>query len=243
MLHIVLWKWSQPNAREVYTAHHINVMARMLHRNLAGVRYRVICVTDAPLGIECENFPLWSDHDDLPNATKFDLPSCYRRLKLYDPATQRSLGIMPGDRIMSIDVDAVITGPLKPMLEAVKPYRFMGWALPGTHHPKVFNGSLQIFTAGDLSFIWERFDPATSPQEALKAGYLGSDQSWLSMHLVKHEQCEGLGYPTVASYPAHIRKLGILQRDTRIIFFHGKRKPWHTATMKESSWVARYWRY
>jgi hypothetical protein len=243
MLHIVLWKWAQPNAREVYTAHHINVMTRMLHRNLVGVRYRVICVTDSPFGIECETYPLWDDHNGLANATKFDLPSCYRRLKLYDPATQRALGIQSGDRIMSIDVDTVIVGPLKQMLDAVRPYRFVGWALPGTHHPKVFNGSLQLFTAGDLSDIWTNFNAATSPQQALAAGYLGSDQSWLSMNLVKRERCEGLGFPTVASYPGHIRKMHVLQRDTRIIFFHGKRKPWHSTVLKESPWVARYWRY
>jgi len=241
MLHVVLWKWQQPNARETYTAQHVNVMAQMLHRNLSGVRYRVVCVTDEPYGVLPETFPLWSDHDDLPNATKRDLPSCYRRLKLYDPETQRQMGIKPGDHIMGIDLDTLITGDLKPLLASAYAHRFMGWALPGRHHPKVFNGSLQIFKAGDLAHIWRDFDPRTSPKLALNAGFLGSDQSWLSMNLVNMPGCEGFGYPTVASYPHNIKRLATLSRDVRVIFFHGSRKPWHRLAMQESPWIKRYW--
>lgn len=242
MLQVVLWKWVQPNARETYTAEHVNVMTAMLHRNLAGLRYRIICVTDEPRGVECETFPLWGDHDDLPNATKFNLPSCYRRLKLYDPATQIAMGMKAGDRIMGIDLDALIIGQLAPLIQAAAPFRFMGWALPGTNHPKVFNGSLQIFTAGDLSEIWSQFDARTSPKEAFKAGFMGSDQSWLSMKLVNQPNCDGLGYPAVVSYPRHIRKLATLDKNSRIIFFHGSRKPWHRESMTESPWIKRYWR-
>lgn len=241
LLHVVLWKWSQPNARETYTALHVNVMASMLARHLSGMRYRIVCVTDEPYGVTPETFPLWNDHDDLANATKWDLPSCYRRLKLYDPATQAAMGIKPGDRIMGIDLDTLVTGDLKPLLAAAAPFRFMGWALQGKHHPKVFNGSLQIFTAGDLSEIWTEFDAKTSPALAFKNKWLGSDQSWLSMNLVGKPGCDGLAYPTVASYPHHIRQLKILRKDVRLIFFHGSRKPWHPITMQESPWVKRYW--
>lgn len=241
MLQVVLWKWQQPNAREVYTAQHVNVMASMLHRNLSGLKYRIVCVTDDPYGVMPETHPLWEDHNDLPNATKHNLPSCYRRLKLYDPATQAAMGIKPGDRIMSIDLDTLVLRPLKPILDAASTHRFMGWALPGQHHPKVFNGSLQIFTAGDLSEIWSAFNPASSPRDALKAGFLGSDQSWLSMNLVNKPKCDGLGYPAVASYPHHIRRLSKLSKDVHLIFFHGSRKPWHELAMQESPWIKRYW--
>jgi len=242
LLHVVLWKWVQPNAREVYRAEHVNVMTAMLHRNLAGLRYRIVCVTDEPRGVECETFPLWSDHDDLANATKHHLPSCYRRLKLYDPPTQTAMGMKAGERIMSIDLDALITGQLRPLIEAAKSYRFMGWALPGQHHPKVFNGSLQMFTAGDLSEIWTDFNAEVSPRQAFRAGWLGSDQSWLSMNLVHRENCDGFGYPAVVSYPRHIRKLAVLDKNSRIIFFHGSRKPWHRESLMESPWIRRYWR-
>lgn len=242
MLHLVLWKWSQPNARETYTSEHVNVMTAMLHRNMGGLKYRIICVTDEARGVECETFPLWDDCDNLANASKWDLPSCYRRLKLYDPATQNAMGIKPGELIVSIDLDALILKPLAPLIAAAKTYAFMGWALKGQYHPKVFNGSLQIFKAGTLSEIWSTFNAATSPKEANRAKFMGSDQSWLSMNLVHRPDCEGFGYPDVASYPHNIRQLAMLSRDVRIIFFHGRRKPWHREALKESPWINRYWR-
>ena len=240
-VHVVMWKWHQENMPGAYKSEYVNIMCAMLARNMKGVDYRPICITDDQMGInKCETFELWNDHRLLANATKPSLPSCYRRLKLFDPDTQSKLGIRPGDRILSIDLDTVIVGPLRQIVERSE--RYLGWALPGTHHPKVFNGSFFMFTAGDLSEIWEKFDPDVSPKLALNRGFLGSDQSWLSMNLVGREGCDGLTFPVVASYPKNIRVMKALVAGTRIIFFHGKRKPWHQSTINETPWLANYWR-
>src|SRR5687767_9394851 len=122
MLHVVLWKWTQPDSREPYTVEHANVMARMVRRNLPNTLHRIILITDDAWGVDeaaiDRAYPLWKDHDNLANATKRNLPSCYRRLKLYDPATQTDLGIAPGDRILGIDLDTIILHPLDHMLAA-----------------------------------------------------------------------------------------------------------------------------
>lgn len=241
--HVVLWKWHQPNAMEVYKPEHVNAVVEMLKPHLKGLRWRIICITDDPTGIDrCETFRLWDDCKQLKNATKATLPSCYRRLKLYDPVTQYQLGIDEGDRIISLDLDSVVCKSLVPTL--TRKERFLGWALPGTHHPKVFNGSFQMFTAGDLSHIWNDFDPETSPAEAFAAKYLGSDQSWISYKLVHEEGCDGVDYPTFASYPKHVKQLAHFRQDTAIVFFHGRRKPWHDMALRESPWIKRYanWR-
>lgn len=239
--HIVLWKWYQKNAMECYRPEHVNAMVEMLKPNLKGLRWRIICITDDANKIDrCETFPLWRDCGELSNATKASLPSCYRRLKLYDPETQAKLGIKEGERIISLDLDSVICNSLVPTLS--RPDRFVGWGLPGTYHPKVFNGSFQMFTAGDLAEIWKEFDPATSPAEAFAAKYLGSDQSWISYRLVNKPGCIGVEYPEFASYPNHVRKLAHFRSDTAIVFFHGRRKPWHHVSMQESPWINRYWR-
>lgn len=242
MLQIVLWKWDQPGFKHTYTAQHVNVMCSMLRRNLQGKPHRILCVTDRDDGItECETAPLWNDFHDLPNATGKHLPSCYRRLKLYDPKTQRDvLGIDKRDRIMGIDLDSLITSDLRPVIEAEG--RFVGWKLKGQQGRDVFNGSLQIFNAGDLAFIWEEFDPKTSPKEAFNAGFRGSDQSWLSYKLVGKEGSVGLEWPLVASYPLQNRIQGILKRETAIIFFHGSEKPWHPNAKFNTPWIERYWR-
>jgi hypothetical protein len=241
MLHIVLWKWTQPNPMTEYTAEHVNVMVSMLNRNLANTRHRIVCVTDNPDGIVgCETFPLWKDAGDLLNATKVYLPSCYRRLKLYDPATQALMGIPAGDRIMSIDLDTVIAGPLDRLVATEG--RFIGWELRGTYRPKVFNGSLQMFTAGDLAHIWKEFNPATSPKQAANAGFLGSDQAWLSMNLIGTPGATGLKWPLVASYPLNVRLQNQLDPDTRIVFYHGRIKPWSDEARTETYITQRLWR-
>lgn len=241
MLQVVLWKWEQPGTNRVYTPEHVNVMCSMLRRNLVNTPHRIVCVTDNDSGItECETAPLWRDTDDLPNATGRHLPSCYRRLKLYDRATQRDIGIDKGDRVMGIDLDALITGDLREVARTEGTY--VGWHLKRSDGKFVFNGSLQMFTAGDLQEIWSEFDPAKSPKEAFAAGFRGSDQSWLSWKLCERPGCVGLIYPQVSSYPLQNRIMGELKHATKIVFFHGSQKPWDPQARFNSRWIDRYWR-
>jgi hypothetical protein len=243
MLHVVLWKWSQPGFRETYTSEHANIVAAMVRRNLKGIPHRVIIVTDEPWGINedvLKSYPLWGDHDTIANASGQHLPSCYRRLKLFDAATQAALDISPGHRVMWIDLDAVICGPLANIVSRKE--KFVGWGVPGTYHPRVFNGSLVIFTAGQLQHIWDKFDPKVSPKAALKSGYLGSDQGWLSMNLApNHGEAHGVSFPEVMSYPREVRRMKMVHPSTRIVFFHGNRKPWHPHVLRESPWISRFW--
>jgi hypothetical protein len=241
MLQIVLWKWEQAGTNRVYTHEHVNVMCTMLRRHLTNTPHRIVCVTDRDSGInECETAPLWRDADDLPNATGRHLPSCYRRLKLYDRETQKDIGIDRGDRIMGIDLDALITGDLREVVQTEG--TFVGWHLKRADQKYVFNGSLQMFTAGDLQEIWSEFDPAKSPKAAFAAGFRGSDQSWISWKLDGRKDCVGLLYPTVSSYPLQNRIMGELKHATKIVFFHGSQKPWDTQARFDSRWIDRYWR-
>ncbi len=246
MLQIVLWKWDQPGFRVTYTAEHVNVMCAMLRRNLRNFPHRIVCVTDNSDGItECETAAIWPDHNGLANASGKQLPSCYRRLKLYNPETQRDeLGIDKGDRIMSIDLDALITGDVRGIAQTEG--LFVGWELTGEQGRKVFNGSLQIFTAGELADVWSSFDHETSPREALTRGYRGSDQAWISYCLLGKGRerlgLVGLKWPEVASYPLQTRIQGILKTETRMIFFHGREKPWTAQAIHNTPWIERYWR-
>lgn len=242
MLHIVLWKWTQPHGTgHDYTAEQVDIMCAMLRRNLQGIQHRIVCVTDDDAGInECETFPLWKDFEDLPNATGNKLPSCYRRLKLYDRATQRDMGISLGDRIMGIDLDTLITGDLREVVHT--PGMYVGWYLPNRLGELVFNGSLQMFTAGTLQEIWSEFDPRESPKKALHAGFKGSDQAWLSMNLCPRKDVVGLTEPLVSSYPLQNRIQGKLKAATKIIFFHGTQKPWNPDARFHTPWIDRYWR-
>ena len=242
MITVVLWKWYQENLRlnRVYTAVHINTMCAMIKRHL-DCDHRIICITDDPTGVECETFELWNDHRMLTNATKAYLPSCYRRLKLYDQKTQRDLGIKIGDRIVGLDVDAVVSGPLFDLFTIKGDY--IGWELPGGRTGRgVFNGSLQMFNSdGTLQFIWDEFKGNESRIEAANAGYHGSDQAWLSYRLMGRDGSVGIKSPRVVSYPLQSKLQGC-KPDNVIHFFHGLYKPWDPEIKAETPWVRNHWR-
>jgi hypothetical protein len=240
MLHVVIWKWAPGvGVERHYNALHVNHLAHAL-RAQTSLQMRVVCVTDEPYGIDCETYPLWKDCDQLKNATKAHLPSCYRRLKLYDWRTQQQMGMHRGDRIAGLDLDTLVTGPLDEIWRAKG--RYVGWLLAGSQHDHVYNGSFQMFDAGDLTHIWDKFDPDKSPREAAAAGYRGSDQAWLSYNLVDRPGSSHVGYPTIASYPLHCKKLATFSAKTRLVMFHGRKKPWDPEIAQESNWVRRYWR-
>jgi hypothetical protein len=242
MINVVLWKWRPaPGVHRAYDSGHVNALARSIKNNAAKWPVRIICVTDDPRGItECETYPLWEDCSRLLNASGDHLPSCYRRLRLYDPDTQTDMGIKRGERIIGLDLDTLVCGSLDSVFN--KDGVYVGWLLAGTVHDEVYNGSFQMFNAGELRDVWDDFDPDNSPKQANLAGYRGSDQSWLSWKLVGREGCTHIPYPLFASYPLHCRKLGYFSAKTRLVFFHGTRKPWSPETMRESNWVQRYWR-
>lgn len=238
-MNVVFWKWKPRDGytalRVPYEAKAVNVATAMVRRNYRG-DVRVICVTDDPAGVECETFPLWSDCETLQNASGANLPSCYRRLKLFDPATQREMGIAEGERIVSIDLDTVITGELNPLFD--RPDRFVGWAVEGTYHPRVFNGSMWMLRAGSHPEVWTTFNPATSPRKAAIAGYRGSDQAWISYRL---RHCAGWeAGDGVYSYHKDVRGRS-LPESARVVMFHGKLKPWMPAALA-IDWVREHYR-
>jgi hypothetical protein len=242
MIHFVTWKWGQPGFKTAtYNHEHVNIMAAMIKRHCP-LPHRTICVTDDPDFVTIPTYKLWDDLSQLRNASGQHLPSCYRRLKLFDEETQRALDIPAGDRVCSIDIDALVVDDLTPLLTKQDP--FLGWLVPGTKHPKVINGSMWMFTAGEeYQWMWNGFKADRSPAEAHAAGFFGSDQSYMS-HQLAYVQSTG-GWTAadgVMSYPRDVRAQRRLPAHARIVFFHGKRKPWDTHTRLESRWIEKYWR-
>jgi hypothetical protein len=159
---------------------------------------------------------------------------------LFSPPCQEYLGIPKGDRIVSLDLDTVIANTLKPLLE--KDQHFVGWAVRGQHHLRVFNGSMWMFTAGTHEELWTTFDPIRTPDRVHRAGFLGSDQSWLSYNFARIPTAGTWAYPQMVSYPKEVMRRPLLSRGTSVVSFHGKYKPWHEQSQKESPWIKDHWR-
>jgi hypothetical protein len=202
--------------------------------------HRYVCVTDDPGIVDCETYPIWKDHNELKNHLGQDFPSCYRRLKIFDPETTRAMGIADGERVVSLDLDVVIVSALDPLFD--RPEDFVGWRVPGGRNPSVFNGTLFMHRATTMSRLWNDFSPKDSPRLAMSSGYFGTDQGWLSYRLAQ----SAAGWTRddgVLGYNQDCRLTGAVPAHARIISFHGgARKPWDARVRVESPWIIDHWR-
>lgn len=233
-LSICTFKWRTPGYRSVFTARHVNILARMVGRNYRAP-HQVVCITDDPAGLDpaIRVIPLWDDHATLRNPMGGRNPSCYRRLKLFS-AEARDL---VGERFVCIDLDVVITGDLRPLYDRTED--FVIW---GDTHPRTFyNGSMWMMTAGARRQVWDDFDPVRSPMTSKAAGHFGSDQGWISHRLGPKEATWGRA-DGVYSFRVHIAPNGgALPDNARVVVFHGKIDPWHRDAQRHA-WVRENWR-
>lgn len=221
-------------------------MRRMVARNYSDP-HRFICVTDEPakLDPEVEVVPIWNDHARIPNPSFRDGPSCYRRLKVFS----RDIGQVLGERFVCIDLDMLITGDLRPLLNRKED--FIAWRNPHPMWP--YNGSMFMLTAGSRPQVWETFDPRTSPAKSHAAGCRGSDQGWISYVLGPGEatwdrkdgvwsyQDEILGRKRVNGRLTYDIQNAPLPRNAKVIAFHGRYDPWARETQRMSPWITEHY--
>lgn len=237
MITCATWKWTQ-SYRHAFLSEYANILERSVRRAYDG-DIRFITITDDPEGIDGETFPLWDDCADIvnPHGAK-EYPSCYRRLKLFDPETQRAMGIAVGDKIVSIDLDVIVIDDLNYLWDRSEP--FVGWAVKNRFHDRVFNGSMWLFRAGEFADVWAGFDPEKTPKRALEAGFLGSDQAVMTM-LVGTDQAGWTQEDGIYTRMECLRERR-LPGDARIVSFHGNVKPWDAAEINNPAWVGEYWK-
>ncbi len=234
-LTVVCWRWPpKPGYRSTFGPETVNVLRRMVARHYPDP-HRFVCVTDDAEGIDPEVtiVPDWKDFAAVPSPHHGDKPSCYRRLRAFAPDIAEVLG----PRIVSLDLDCVIVGDLRPVWNRPEPFVIWG----NTHKRTVFNGSMFLLTAGARRQVWDRFDPHRSPATAKAAGNFGSDQAWISYCLGAGEamwsKADG-----VFSYRLDIlRNGGRLPRNAKMVFWHGPVDPW-SAEGQRHSWVREHYR-
>ncbi len=235
MLSVVTWLWRPARQyRSQFAARHVNILRGMVARHYAGP-HEFVCVTDMPQGLDprVRVVPAWNDHAAVASPHGGQNPSCYRRLRAFAPDIAGTLG----ERFVSLDLDTVVVGDLRPLWD--RPEDFVAW---GETNPRShYNGSMWLLRAGSRPQVWQRFDPRTSPKEALAAGKFGSDQGWLSY-------CLGPGEPRwgtadgVYSFTVHLRRNAPqLPAGARIVMFHGSVDPWSPEAQR-LDWVRQHYR-
>lgn len=233
-LTIVCWRWTPaPGYRSAYLPQTVNVLRRMVQRHYP-TPHRFLCVTDDPAGLDpaIEIVPLWDDFAHVPSPHGKKNPSCYRRLRAFSP----DIADVFGPRFVSLDLDCVITGDLRPLWERPEAIVMYGDTNPKTH----YNGSMLLMTAGARPQVWDRFDPQHSPQLSKNAGCFGSDQGWISYCLgpgeAKWSRADG-----VYSFRNDIKQNpDRLPANARIVMFHGNEDPWGIQA-HGLDWVRQHW--
>lgn len=234
MISVVCFKWHAEAYRSKFTGQHVNILRNMVARHYPEP-HRFICITDDAEGIDAgiEVVPLWHDHAHIPNPSFRGGPSCYRRLKVFS----REFEQIAGPRFVCIDLDVVIMGDLRPLLNRTEP--FIAWRDPGGIWP--YNGSMVMMTAGARSQVWDEFDPITSPQEAHAARCKGSDQGWMSYKL-RPGEATWRTEDGVLSYHLDLDK-GKAEPPpgARVVMFHGKPDPWDDEAQVHR-WIREHYR-
>lgn len=231
MITVVTWKWRCPGYRTEFHARHVNSLRRQFEQHLS-MPHRFVCVTDDPAGVDCDTIPLWPSPLKTPINPK--KPNCYVRLWAFAKEAERLFG----RRFVSIDLDAVVTGSLDPLLD--RPEDFVIWGY--THPTTPYNGSMFLQTAGARTKVWEQFDPDRTPDEARRNRYAGSDQAVISMILGPGEAMWGTE-DGVYGYRNHLTQTPDLPENARLVFFHGKRKPWEEDTRRRAPWIREHATY
>lgn len=168
------------------------------------------------------------DHDPL-----IEIPGCFTRLRMFDPAWQRAAGINPGDRMVCLDLDLVVTGELDPLFTRPQPFGILQGV--NAANPCPFNGSVWWLDAGYRPDVWADFSieaAATVPFYDFP-----DDQAWLAARL---PDAAAIG-PADGAYAFH--KPGwprgeALPRDARLVAFPGWRDP---AGFTHIDWIRKHW--
>lgn len=215
-LTVVTWLWNRRGYRSTFTAAHVNALAAMVRRFY---RYDVpvLCVTNTPAGLD-PSIGVVADREDfanLPSPAGKGFPSCYRRLRLFEPDAARYFG----DRFVSIDLGVVITGDLSPLWDV--PDDFVAYRDP--IFPTQYCGAMLLLRAGSRPRVWSEFDPIRSPVVAKANGFRGSDQAWIS-YAARGARVWGREHG-VYSFARDVRGHD-LPADARVVSFHGQTKPW-----------------
>lgn len=234
---VVTWKWPpREGYRSTFGPVAVNTLASMVRRHYSSVD-RFVCVTNDGAGLDAsiEVVPDREDFASVPSPHGGQNPSCYRRLRMFAPDAGETFGA----RFVSLDLDTVITGDLRPVWD--RPEDIVLWGDTNPQKGSHYNGSMVLMTAGCRTRVWDSFRPESSPRLARSAGSFGSDQGWISYTLGPSE-ARWTTRDGVFSYRVHLASQSVLPPEARVVSFHGPNDPWSPQVQAAHPWVSEHWR-
>lgn len=238
MLTVVTWLWQQPHYRSKFDATHVNTLRSMVSRHMS-IPHEFVCVTNTPEGIDSRVriVPI-SIIPEVP--VPEGRPNCFRRLWAFSEEAERVLG----PRILSLDLDCVITADLAPAVPFHTGIAFKMWG--DTARTTQYNGSMVYRLAGRRRQVWDEFikSPAQAWSRVRQSRLIGSDQAWISLILGRGEAMwtAADGVYSFRNQIATRRPKRDLPPNARIVFFHGLPDPWEPAVQRDYPWIKEHYR-
>lgn len=214
-----------------YSVDYVAKLSASVLRNTSGP-HRFVVVSDGP-GVNIDGVTNWRiPEKDIP-LTK--IPGCFVRLRMFDPVWQAAQGIGADDRMVGIDLDTVITGPLDPLFDRPEPFCILQG---GNVNPCGFNGSLMMLRGGAHPEVWKDF--TLEAAQRVPFYRFPDDQGWLW-----HKLPKAAGWKAGPSSGAYVfMKPGWpggeqLPQGARYVTFAGWRDP---SKFTHLPWVKEHWR-
>lgn len=213
MLWVTTWRWSRK-----YDLHYVERLRAGVERNLEQ-EYR---------------FAVFAPEEEDEYLTK--IPGCFCRLRYFSPEWQERHGIQPGDRIVCIDLDVVITGELDPLFDRDDSFVILSGA--NAANPNPYNGSLQMLKAGEHSDVWRDFSLKKAGEVPFHE--FPDDQGFLWHKIPKAGQWKvGPESGVYAFQKPSWPKCDALPKDARLVAFPGWRDP---SKFQSLPWIQQHWK-
>jgi hypothetical protein len=227
-LAICTWLWG-----DKYDRSHVERLAAGVRRHLKQA-HRFLCLTErervVTFGDGIERHAIKD-----PGLTQFK--GCFARLRLFDPGWQRNRGFAPGDRVVNLDLDVVLTGGLDVLFDRPEPLVVLQGA--NAANPCPYNCSVFMFRAGAHSELWSDF--SLNRLVDIPTYEFPDDQGWLWLR-APHAAVWPVGAPSgiyAFQKPGWPPNSVALPADARMVAFIGWRKP---DAFGHLPWLKEHWR-
>ncbi len=185
---------------------YVNRLAAMARRHTARP-LRVVCFTDDTRGLDAdiEAQPLPVD----------GLTGWWNKVALFGETLPGVTG-----RVLYLDLDVVITGPLDSLLDHPGKFVIMdNGYVPG------FNSSVMLFDVGAQAYVWQQFSVAETER-------IEGDQDWMALTIPDAEL-----WPEEWCVTYRLRAAEGPPRDTKVVVFSGRPNP----DEYPAPWIRDYW--
>ena len=163
------------------------------------------------------------------------IPGCFARLRMFDPKWQRACDIT--ERLVCLDLDTIVTGPLDPLFDRPEPLMVLQGA--NASNPCPFNCSVMMLRPGYREDLFSEF--SLEAADKIPRHDFPDDQGWLW-----HRVPDAAGWQVGSASGIYaFQKPGWpkgdprnLPPDARLVCFPGWRDPQVFNTLP---WVREHW--